>query len=412
MRRLRVPFVLAAAFLVAVPKAGYAQERPELRVRGAGGETVVTPATGRGYAAVPVSRLGLLGWRVERTAMGAMVSGPGAERVELRDGTPFVTWDDGLLQMADPPYFEAGELHVPLQFLTDFLPWKAGEAYRFAPADMLLIWEAGGTPTPPVEPADPAPTTEPAPTAVAPAPSPGPRFVIIDAGHGGEDPGTVSRSGIREKNVALGIALAMADALRSDPGLEVVLIRDTDVFVPAWDRGARATVLKGDRHGVFVSIHANSAATRSSTAKGYETYFLSEARTEHERRVAAIENAPLGVEAPGETGGEDLDFILRELKNLDQQHWSSLLAEMVQGELQTFHPGPNRGVKQAPLAVLTNAIMPAVLVEIGYLSNAEEARLLARSAFQKDAGEALARAVARFFKRYPPGAGTGAGEAR
>lgn len=381
---------LLVVALVVAPSPGGAQPRPELRVRTASGESTVALATGRGYAALAASHLTLLGWRVEPTGMSATARGPGGEVVALRDGTPFVEWDGGILQLADPPYLEGGELHVPLQFVTDFLPWKGRGAYRFDPASMLLDWEGGE---------------------IVP-PSPGPRFVIIDAGHGGEDPGSVSRSGIREKNVALGIALAMAAALRAESGLEVVLIRDEDVFVPPWDRGARATDLKGDRHGIFVSIHANSVPSTSSTARGYETYFLSEARTEHERRVAAIENAPLGVAAPDEAGGEDLDFILRELKNLDQQHWSSLLAEMVQGELQTFHPGPNRGVKQAPLAVLTNAIMPAVLVEVGYLSHAEEARLLAQSSFQKDAGEALARAVVRFFRRYPPGSGGGAGEGR
>ena len=237
-------------------------------------------------------------------------------------------------------------------------------------------------------------------------------MVVIDAGHGGEDPGTVSRSGIREKVVALAVAQAMAQALKDVPGIEIHMIRDSDVLVPIWDRGAKATQLKGESPGVLVSIHANSAGSGNPNARGFETYFLSEARTEHERRVAAIENAPLGVEALPEAGGGDLDFILRELKNLDQQHWSSLMAELVQEEVARIHPGPNRGVKQAPLAVITNAIMPAVLVEIGYLSHADEARLLAQPAFQREAGQALARAVSRFFQRYPPGSGASGGAAR
>jgi len=204
----------------------------------------------------------------------------------------------------------------------------------------------------------------------------------------------------------------MAAELRASEDLEVVMIREGDTFVPLWDRGAQATSAKGERHGVFVSIHANSAAVRGSPARGFETYFLSEARTEHERRVAAIENAPLGVEAAPEEGAGDLDLILRELKNLDQQHWSSLLAEMVQEEVGRVHPGPDRGVKQAPLAVITNAIMPAVLVEIGYLSHPDEAKLLGEVAFQDEAGKALARAVKRFFQRYPPGSGGGSGAGR
>jgi N-acetylmuramoyl-L-alanine amidase len=128
--------------------------------------------------------------------------------------------------------------------------------------------------------------------------------------------------------------------------------------------------------------------------------------------VAAIENAPIALEDGAQAAGGDLDFILRELKNLDTPHWSSLLAEMVQTEVAKVHPGPNRGVKQAPLAVITNSLMPSVLVEVGYLSHPDEARLLARRDFQEQTGRAIADAVIRFFERYPPGTGSGAGEGR
>ena len=99
---------------------------------------------------------------------------------------------------------------------------------------------------------------------------------------------------------------------------------------------------------------------------------------------------------------------LRELRSLDHQHWSRLLAETVQDEIRHIHPGTNRGVKQGPLAVITNALMPAVLIEIGFLSHAEEGPLLGQESFQKDAAGAIAEAVRRFFRRYPPGSGEGA----
>jgi N-acetylmuramoyl-L-alanine amidase len=197
--------------------------------------------------------------------------------------------------------------------------------------------------------------------------------------------------------------------LEEEAGIEVHLIRDDDTFVPLWERGARATELKGERPGLFLSIHANAF---SSPIRGFETYVVSEARTDHERRVAALENAPLELETRPEVAGGELEFILRDLRNEDHQHWSALLAELVQEEVARVHPGPNRGVKQAPLAVITNALMPAVLVEVGYLSHPEEARLLARPDFQADAGEAIAAAVLRFFERYPPGAGARAQGAR
>jgi N-acetylmuramoyl-L-alanine amidase len=121
--------------------------------------------------------------------------------------------------------------------------------------------------------------------------------------------------------------------------------------------------------------------------------------------VAAIENAPLSLSGQGldPANEPDLDFILRELRNLDHAHWSSLLAELTQEELNDFHPGPDRGVKQGVLAVLTNALMPSVLVETGYLSNEQEGRLLAERDFQLNTARAISRAVERFFERYPPG---------
>jgi N-acetylmuramoyl-L-alanine amidase len=104
---------------------------------------------------------------------------------------------------------------------------------------------------------------------------------------------------------------------------------------------------------------------------------------------------------------QDMDFILRDLRNYEHAHWSEELATLVQDELNPVHPGPNRGVKQGVLAVLTNALMPSVLIEIGYLSNPAEARLLDESDFHESSAEAIAGAVVRFFERYPPGSGTG-----
>lgn len=419
---MRRPALALGLVLCALPLSlpASAQDRPHLRVRDAAGEVAIPLTTERGFAALPARVLERLGWTEASSGGEVAWSGPDGARLTLHGAAPFVRWDGALLQLADAPWGEGDALHVPLQLLTDFLPWKLPGLYAWEAEGMVLTSSVSGAGVAPVSapPAEPLPEPVASPSSAVGETSPAPpsaalrapRLVVIDPGHGGEDPGTIARSGVREKNVALGVALAMAEELRGREGIEVILIRSDDTFVPPWDRGARATELKGERYGIFVSIHANSAPA-SSNARGFETYFLSEARTEHERRVAAIENAPLGVQAP-EEGGGDLDFILRELKNLDQQHWSSLLAEFVQGELQGVHAGPNRGVKQAPLAVLTNAIMPAVLVELGYLSHPEEARLLSQANFQRDAGGAIARAVVRFFERYPPGAGGGVGEAR
>jgi N-acetylmuramoyl-L-alanine amidase len=175
---------------------------------------------------------------------------------------------------------------LPLQLLTEFLPNRLPDLYEYDGARALL--RAGDPALIGGRQVDASRPTGPESLPVGRSTYSGPRVVIIDAGHGGEDPGALGPRGIREKDVALGIALELAAILRRNPGLEVHMIRDEDVFVDLWQRGEIATRLKGDKPGLFVSIHANSIQNQRST-RGFETYFLSEARTEHERRVAAIE---------------------------------------------------------------------------------------------------------------------------
>jgi N-acetylmuramoyl-L-alanine amidase len=228
--------------------------------------------------------------------------------------------------------------------------------------------------------------------------------VILDPGHGGEDPGSVGSGGLREKEVALEMALKIRDELSVYPDLEVVLTRDRDVFIPLWERGPMATRIKGDRPGIFVSIHANAVDDRR--VRGVETYFLAEARTEHERRVAELENAAVRFDPGGEAPAapsEDLDFIISELRNLDYIHWSAELADGVQDELARVHPGPDRGVKQGPFAVITNALMPGILLEVGFISHPQEEQALSDPTFQRESARAVARAIHDFFSRYPPG---------
>jgi N-acetylmuramoyl-L-alanine amidase len=390
---------------------------PTLRIeREAGRVTTVPISIDRGYAAVDLLLFADLGWSTAESGPEITISLPGEIVISLRVDSPFFHWDGVVLQLADPPYRIGDRAFVPVQLLTDFFPKRLPDLYEFDGPESLL---RAGDPArarsasqgaAPGGAAAEAPVDETAAARLPAGPSPyaGPRVVVIDPGHGGADPGALGPRGIREKDVALGVALELARILRAEPGLEVHLTRESDAFVDLWERGEVATRLKGERPGLFVSIHANSFPNNRS-ARGFETYFLSEARTEHERRVAAIENAPLsfpgqGLDADTEP---DLGFILRELRNLDHQHWSALLAELVQEEFDDFHPGPNRGVRQGPLAVLTNALMPSILVEVGYLSHQEEGRLLGDGAFQRQAARGIARAVLRFFQRYPPGSAGG-----
>jgi len=434
--------VLGAQAGMASAQAGIAsaQGQAPLTVRGPEGATAsLSVDRSRGYAAVDGETLEGLGWDVQTSASGLRATtADGDAVVELEFGTPLFRWNGTLLQLVDVPFGRAGAAHVPLQLVLDFLPIRLAERYTFLPDEGVLeirdaaLW-AGLTRTVPTFPPDggpggsreaarsgdasptladgrpPTPTESfpggEAPSAEAP---PSKRVVVIDPGHGGKDPGTSGSGGRREKDIALAVGRALARELRRDDGLEVYLTRDRDVLIPLWQRGELATAWKGDRPGVFVSIHANALPGRPGV-RGFETYFLSDARTEHERRVAANENAPLridrddGVDGDAGGGDEHLGVILRELRNFDHAHWSSLLAEGVQTELQAVHPGPNRGVKQAPLAVITNALMPAVLVEVGFVTNRAEERILSQGRFQEDLAEAMARAIRGFFERYPPG---------
>jgi N-acetylmuramoyl-L-alanine amidase len=404
-----------------------AQVSPSLQVeRGDGTSSTVAIRLDRGYAVVPLTLLDDLGWDVSEEGGGITLSGAGEITVSLRVGSSFFRWDGIVLQMSDPPYRAGSQTFLPLQFLSDFLPRRLPGLYEFdGPASILragdpALLRGGAAPVS----ATPAPTTTREP-ASAPADVPdansaeavlragvspyeGVRVVVIDPGHGGVDPGALGPDGTREKTIALEIGLRLAAYLEHHPGIEVHLIRDDDTFVDVWERGQIATRVRGERPGIFVSIHANSFPTRRA-ARGFETYFLSDARTDHERRVSAIENAPLAMNSDVDQGsdGGDLDFILRDLVNYDHAHWSADLAGLIQAELKDFHPGPDRGVKQGVLAVLTNALMPSVLIEIGYLSNPDEGPVLARSDFHENSAVAIGDAVLRFFERYPPGSGGG-----
>jgi len=362
----------------------------------------------RGYPAVALPELGRIGWVARGDGAPPGMALPGRVEVDLLEGNPFLRWEGRVLQLADPPYRLGEVWHLPVQFVVDLLPEELPGAYSLEGDALrvldLSLWRVDGSPLPPPPP--PLPAEAPA----VPPPA-GLRVVVIDPGHGGDEPGAVGPGGTREKDIALGIALSLAEELKGDPAFEVYLTRDRDVTVPLWERGEMATRWKGDRHGIFVSIHANSVPDRRAV-RGFETFFLAEARTEHARRVAALENAPMQRPGAPDPVAADplLAGILNDLRNLDHQHWSALLAEFIQQELAPIHPGPNRGVKQGPFAVLTNALMPSVLVEIGFISHPQEERLMARADFQVESARSLAEAIRRFFQRYPPGGGILAGD--
>lgn len=408
MRRIRVGSALVLIGLGLGSQDLRAQRGDRLRVEADGEEgRAHSLVRHRGHPAVASGALESTGWELRRAGEGWVAALPDGTRMAFRTDVPFVQLKGEWAQLAHPPYQVGDEVFLPLQLFTDVFPDRLPNRYRSSDARVLQLRDpdllgAGAIPAArgarPQRPTPPE-ARRPEPTFV----DDGVRVVIIDAGHGGRDPGAMGPQRSREKDVTLAVARALAEQLEGEPGLEVHLTRDDDTFIPIWERGEIATRLKGDRPGIFISIHANSWNVRS--VRGVETYFLSEARTEHEARVAALENSVVELER-GQAGPDtsELGFIIGELLNLDFQHWSSDLAREVQAELADVHPGPNRGVKQGPLAVLTNAMMPSVLIEVGFITNPSEERTLGQGVFHESMASATADAVRAFFQRYPPGA--------
>jgi N-acetylmuramoyl-L-alanine amidase len=263
-----------------------------------------------------------------------------------------------------------------------------------------LVLDFHGAPLP----AAAAPSAGPAAPAAAPsaaAPPPpggqaaGVRTVVIDPGHGGAEVGAQGPSGTLEKDVTLAIARKLRAAIVNTLGLQAFLTRDKDLEVPLDDRAAFANNYKAD---LFVSIHAN--ASRASGAKGSEVYFLSyQASDDESRRIAAMEGGviPTVAQAPV---ASDVALILWDMAQAEHLEESSTLASRIQEELAGVTGSEGRGVKQAPFRVLVGATMPAVLVEVAFISNAEEEKQLTSDAYQSSIAAALLRGIARYQREH------------
>lgn len=213
------------------------------------------------------------------------------------------------------------------------------------------------------------------------------RRVVIDPGHGGSEPGARGVNGLVEKDVTLAVARQLEAILERREDIEVILTREDDSFLGLVERTERANREGAD---LFISLHCNAWADPG--ARGVETYFLSPAKSEWDAEVARAENS-------GTAAAEDLDFILWDLvQNLYIQE-SATLAEAVQTRLAADLGMSNRGVKQAGFRVLVGAFMPAILVELGFLTNSNDASKLRDERWQRDAANALADAIVEFRAR-------------
>lgn len=198
----------------------------------------------------------------------------------------------------------------------------------------------------------------------------GARRIVIDAGHGGHDPGTIGHNGLQEKDLVLDVALRLAKLVRTELGAEVVMTRDTDVFIPLEERTGIANSKGAD---LFLSIHANSS--RSLKAAGVETYFLNFAADRHAEEVAARENAISAATL------KDLQGLVKAIalngKIAESHEFATCVHEAIFKNLNQVNGRvADRGVRTAPFYVLIGANMPSVLAEIAFVSNPDEEKLL------------------------------------
>lgn len=227
---------------------------------------------------------------------------------------------------------------------------------------------------------------------------PGLNTIVIDPGHGGQAVGALGPGGISEKALTLDIAERLQQVIVQRLGLNVILTRQADVDVPHEERTEKANYWQAD---LFLSIHANGY--RLGSVRGPETYFLSATASDAMARAAA-ESENAGAESTGSTmpaaPTQDLEFILWDLAQTQHLRESSLLAEIIQSNMNELWQVRDRGVKQAPFLVLKGATMPAVLVEVGYLSNDDDAARLSDPAFRQRIAETLYRSITAFRERY------------
>jgi len=223
--------------------------------------------------------------------------------------------------------------------------------------------------------------------------------IVIDAGHGGKDPGAVGRSKYhtREKDITLEMARLLRDEVKKRTNIEVVMTRDSDVLPSLGERTRIANKAGGK---LFISIHCNSSTNRR--ANGQYTFFLSPARTERAMNVALKENSVIKYEERREDYPDlsEENFILLAMAQAQFVKESEELATLIQSHMAAETGLRNRGVDQAGFYVLIGASMPAVLVETAFISNAREEELLRSKSFRKKVASGICDAIIEFQKRY------------
>ncbi len=373
------------------------------------GETSVPVTTERGTAAVAAARLGPpLGLTLVLDGSRVTVGLSGVVFV-FQLGAPFVRAGGVVYGLVGEPYVARDTVFLPLHWLADCVPRALGGRYRWEPASggdagrlvELPVASAVAAAAPPGVVSAPPPSAPTPGPASAPNPITGLRHrhaVVIDPGHGGIDPGNPGRyfpSHLVEKDITLAIGrLLRAELVRR--AIVAMLTRATDTLIDLADRGALCRAACD----LFVSIHVNAMpdGRRVDRVSGVETYFLSDAKTEDQQRVAQMENEAIRFETGTSSAATGpLGFILRDLQVNEYLRESAQLAQLVQDSAARIHPGGDRGVQQAGFTVLTTARRPAILVETGFATNRTDGAFLASSLGQHKIASAIADGIVAYL---------------
>ena len=278
----------------------------------------------------------------------------GSHELRLAAQMPVALLDGTSVELSAPPVMDQGRLLLPERLWADQL-WKWRQPPPSRPVAMGRL-----------------------------------RMIVVDAGHGGHDPGARGWAGLKEKMITLDIARRLRDLLQQD-GFRVILTRSDDRFIPLYGRPAIANRAGAD---LFLSIHAN--ASRSRSAAGFEAYYLSEATDDHARALEASENADLprgmGASVPTQTQAILWDLLYTEHRTES----SELASHICRGMSGSSLASRSRGVKSARFAVLKGARMPAVLVEVGFVTHPREGAYLYRPEYRQRIADGIRRGVLAF----------------
>lgn len=300
-------------------------------------------------------------------------------------------------------YRRGDSLFVPLAFVAEMLADPLRRSWNWTPGSVLLA--EGPAPSPLLS--RPSRTTvgreerSRLPNGLKPG-----HHVTIDPGHGGSDPGNPGLyfpGGLKEKHITLTIGKLVRDELIRR-GVKVTMTRTTDTLISLSHRAPR--YCRTDDCDLFVSLHVNSLNRRAgyTRVRGFETYFLAEARTADAERVAKMENdaARFDPSDADEVANGGLDFILKDLARNEFLRESARAAELVQSSLREVADfgALDRGVKQAGFAVLSTARRPAILVEMGYSTNPDDANQMTTRNGQDGIASAIAEAIVKYLQQY------------